>query len=46
MFVLLELYCCIIIDQPGAGCSKLTMSLVNVSNVNITNTLLFFVGKM
>ena len=35
-----------VLKLSGAGCSKLTTSLVNVSflNTNFTNTMLFFVG--
>ena len=39
----------VICKRPGPDCSKLMMSLVNVSlnfQHNITNTPLFFVGKM
>ena len=43
-------FCSTVTDRlSGPSCSKLTTSLVNVSlisNINITNTLLFFVEKM
>ena len=36
---------CIQCYQSGASCSKLKMSLVNIS-FNITNSLLYFVGTL